>query len=239
MLRGTLVLFAGAFTVVILRRRLFSHHWLGMVLITAGAALVGASSIIYSSHDAAGDAGPSLLAALRAALGGGGGRSDGAGGGVAAAPLFGDILVVCAQAFNALQFILEEKFLTQYKVPALLAVGIEGLWGLALCLVAMPIASFARGRDGVVIDDAAAAVRQIAGHGELAAAVALSVFSIACFNFFGAHGAKPSRGRPGLLQTCLYRLSPRAAAAACPLLIVFSPPPAAPPAALPPPKASP
>ena len=29
MLRGTLVLFAGLFTVVLLRRPLYIHHWLG------------------------------------------------------------------------------------------------------------------------------------------------------------------------------------------------------------------
>lgn len=51
MLRGTLVIFAGLLTIVLLKRRLFNHHWLGMVLITAGAALVGASSIIYSSSE--------------------------------------------------------------------------------------------------------------------------------------------------------------------------------------------
>lgn len=34
----------------------------------------------------------------------------------AAAPLFGDLLVVGAQMFTALQFILEEKFLVKYKV---------------------------------------------------------------------------------------------------------------------------
>lgn len=48
MLRGTLVLFAGTFTVIILRRSLYSHHWLGMVLITAGAAIVGAASVLHS-----------------------------------------------------------------------------------------------------------------------------------------------------------------------------------------------
>ena len=47
MLRGTLVLFAGLLTIVILKRRLHTHHWLGMALIVAGAALVGASSIIF------------------------------------------------------------------------------------------------------------------------------------------------------------------------------------------------
>ena len=43
MLRGTLVIFAGLLTIVVLKRRLHVHHWLGIVLITAGAALVGAS----------------------------------------------------------------------------------------------------------------------------------------------------------------------------------------------------
>jgi hypothetical protein len=40
----------------------------------------------------------------------------GGGPGVAAAPLLGDLLVVGAQMFTALQFILEEKFLVKYKV---------------------------------------------------------------------------------------------------------------------------
>ena len=50
MLRGTLVLFAGLLTIVLLKRRLHIHHWLGMVLIVAGAALVGASSVIFDSN---------------------------------------------------------------------------------------------------------------------------------------------------------------------------------------------
>ncbi|KIZ04060.1 Uncharacterized protein MNEG_3904 [Monoraphidium neglectum] len=204
MLRGTLVLFAGMFTVVILRRRLFSHHWLGMVLITAGAALVGASSIIYAQDDAVAGAHNGLSLREQAALlphlpahvwqvlrhgKHGGGGDGGSGGGAAAAataaaPLFGDVLVVCAQAFTALQFILEEKFLVQYKVPALLAVGLEGCWGFALCALAMPVLTFVRGGDGLPIDDAAGAAREVLGNGALAAAILVSVFSIACFNFF-------------------------------------------------------
>lgn len=51
MLRGTLVLFAGLLTIVMLKRRLHTHHWLGMALIVAGAALVGASSVIFDAAD--------------------------------------------------------------------------------------------------------------------------------------------------------------------------------------------
>ncbi|KAI8462765.1 MAG: hypothetical protein J3K34DRAFT_527501 [Monoraphidium minutum] len=218
MLRGTLVLFAGMFTVLILRRRLFSHHWLGMVLITAGAALVGASSILYAQDDAAAAAGGgggaashlgfrAALAALPALPGHvltvltTGARpdyshldADAAAAAAAAAPLFGDVLVVCAQAFNALQFILEEKFLVQYKVPALLAVGLEGCWGFALCALALPALALARGGDGLPLDDAPAAAAQVAAHGALAAAVGVSVVSIACFNFFGISVTKSLSG---------------------------------------------
>ncbi len=216
MLRGTLVLFAGAFTVVILRRRLFSHHWLGMVLITAGAALVGASSIIYAQEDADGGSngsnnGASLGGRLWRAFahGPGGGAAAGATSSAAGAPLFGDILVVCAQAFNALQFILEEKFLVKYKVPALLAVGIEGCWGLLLCAVALPVLSFVKAGDGLPVDDAAGAVREIAAHGQLAAAIALSVVSIACFNFFGGlrGGGRERCGDYGQKPNLLNQLS--------------------------------
>lgn len=151
MLRGTLVLFAGMFTISILRRRLYIHNWLGMVLITAGAALVGASSVLH--QESAGHNNTSLIpagsslglyvqnttaaaglhlhysagysrVASRGLLGPQGGLLNhtnsrvlgGESSDVAAAPLFGDILVVIAQMFTALQFITEEKYLVQFKV---------------------------------------------------------------------------------------------------------------------------
>ena len=40
MLRGTLVLFAGGFTMLVLRRKLFIHHILGMILITVSRLYV-------------------------------------------------------------------------------------------------------------------------------------------------------------------------------------------------------
>lgn len=166
MLRGTLVLFAGMFTITILRRQLYIHNWLGMVLITAGAALVGASSVLYqgpNGHDdtnlmpaAAGLGATShnATAAVRShlhysasysrvasrgmldiqdltspetavasrhaglfgwALGSSSSLLGDGSAAVAAAPLFGDILVVVAQMFTALQFIMEEKYLVQFK----------------------------------------------------------------------------------------------------------------------------
>jgi hypothetical protein len=101
MLRGTLVLFAGMFTVLILRRQLYIHHWLGMVLITAGAALVGASSVLYAGKaggSASGGGGSRALRAwglgagvVQAPAGFGGGLHDsGSDAPVAEAPLLGE-----------------------------------------------------------------------------------------------------------------------------------------------------
>ena len=38
-----------------------------------------------------------------------------------------------------LQFILEEKFLAKYRMQPLLAVGLEGAWGVVLSLCALPL----------------------------------------------------------------------------------------------------
>ncbi|MEW5314032.1 MAG: hypothetical protein WDW38_005560 [Sanguina aurantia] len=126
MLRGTLVLFAGFFTVTILRRRLYIHHYMGTIskCSTHTGWLPPTQTQGSENVDAA------------------------------SAPLFGDMMVVAAQAFAALQFILEEKFVSEYKVPTLLAVGLEGSWGMGLALLALPLSSYLTGPDGGPLDDA-------------------------------------------------------------------------------------
>lgn len=76
-------------------------------------------------------------------------------------PVFGDILVVVAQVAAALQFIIEEKYLAKYRVPALLGVGLEGMWGLVLSAIALPVLSIVKGSDGLAVDSLFSAVREI------------------------------------------------------------------------------
>ena len=76
-------------------------------------------------------------------------------------PVLGDILVVIAQIAAALQFIIEEKYLAKYRVPALLGVGLEGMWGLALSAIALPILSIVKGPDGMPLDSLITAGREI------------------------------------------------------------------------------
>lgn len=64
------------------------------------------------------------------------------------------------QAFTALQFILEEKYVAKYRVPVLLAVGLEGAWGLLLCACVLPVLATLHGQDGLPLDDAIKVCRQ-------------------------------------------------------------------------------
>jgi hypothetical protein len=74
------------------------------------------------------------------------------------------------------------------QVPALLAVGLEGCWGLLLCAFVLPITTLVKGSNGLPLDDAVAAVRQIFSNNFLGLAVYSSILSIAFFNFFGVSG---------------------------------------------------
>lgn len=52
-----------------------------------------------------------------------------------------------------------DRIVCRYRVPALLAVGLEGFWGLALSLIALPILGAVRGSDGLPLDSARQAWR--------------------------------------------------------------------------------
>ena len=82
-------------------------------------------------------------------------------------PVLGDILVVVAQMAAALQFIIEEKYLAKYRVPALLGVGLEGMWGLLLSAIALPVLSIVKGSDGMAIDSLVTAFKEIANSWQL------------------------------------------------------------------------
>lgn len=167
MLRGTLVCFAGGLTIVVLGRKLHNHNWLGIVLITAGAALVGASSILYKKDSDVKSA-PN--------------------------PLLGDILVICAQLLNALQFILEEKYLRKLHPPVLLAVGAEGVVGTLLCAAVLPMLAFLDSSIGIPIDDIVGGFREIASDRTLRWTTVFTVLSIAAFNFSGVSVTKRLSG---------------------------------------------
>jgi hypothetical protein len=79
-------------------------------------------------------------------------------------------------------------------VPALLAVGLEGFWGVVICAVGLPLLALFKDASGAPFDDALAAVREIRGSQQLQVAVGGSIISIAFFNFFGISVTKSLSG---------------------------------------------
>jgi drug/metabolite transporter (DMT)-like permease len=49
MLRATLIIFTAMFSVIILKMKLYRHHYLSLVLIMIGLVLVGLSQVFYPS----------------------------------------------------------------------------------------------------------------------------------------------------------------------------------------------
>lgn len=168
MLRGSVVVFTGILSVVVLQRRLQAHHWLGMALVCVGTLIVGCSSMIPSSnHDG------STPAVLKPSN-----------------PVLGNIIIVAAQVIVAAQMVIEERFLGRYDVHALEAVGWEGIWGVLFLSVGLVVMYFVPlGTDvcsgHACVENALNAIREMSVSPFLVAAILGNVVSIAFFNFFG------------------------------------------------------
>lgn len=157
MLRGCVVVFTGVFSVIFLRRKQWAFHWVAMFFIVAGVAVVGLVSVLNSDS------------------------SSGTN------PIVGDLLVVLAQVFTATQFIVEEKFLGSYNVPPLQGVGFEGVFGVCILAMLMPIVYFAIGINQAVGNqfDIRFAFEQFIASPEILVSSIGCIFSIAFFNFCG------------------------------------------------------
>ncbi|KAH6932800.1 hypothetical protein HPB50_009597 [Hyalomma asiaticum] len=99
MLRGAVIIFTGLLSVAFLGRRLRTYEWIGILTVMCGLVVVGLSDILFPDSHAT--KGPNSI-------------------------ITGDLLIVLAQVITASQMVIEEKFVTKYKVAPLQAVGWEG-----------------------------------------------------------------------------------------------------------------
>mmetsp|Transcript_38403 Transcript_38403/g.74483 ORF Transcript_38403/g.74483 Transcript_38403/m.74483 type:complete len:532 (+) Transcript_38403:184-1779(+) len=158
MLRGSVMIFTGIFSIIFLGRKLGKHQWIGMVVVMAGLALVGVSSVLAPS-----------------------------GGEGAPNPLGGIIVIIIAQLVQATQMVVEEKFLTKYEgIEPLQAVGWEGFWGfLVLSTLLVPMYWIPGTATGGRLENALDAFVQIGNSYVVMAAILGNIVSIGFFNFFG------------------------------------------------------
>jgi hypothetical protein len=170
MLRGSVVVFTGILSVLVLHRKLKAFHWLGMALVCAGALVVGSSSLV-SPQPSSDTSVPAIPAPSN--------------------PFLGNILIVCAQVIVAVQMVIEEKIFSRYKdIHPLQAVGWEGIFGfffVSFGLCAMFFIPYGSDMcDGhVCVENALHALSELSVSPYLCAAVVGNMLSVAFFNFFG------------------------------------------------------
>ncbi|KAH6568658.1 hypothetical protein BASA50_008016 [Batrachochytrium salamandrivorans] len=188
MLRGSVVLFTGTLSVLFLGRRHPLYRWFALITVVLGVAIVGLSGIMTSP---ASDHTPSLasdysnnITLLASSTDGMAVQENPAQAGGYAVGIF---LVVLAQIFTALQFVLEEKIMAKYEVPALKAVGLEGLFGLICVAIGMPMLHYAFGVHGPPGNyfDMFAGYHMVVDHPQVLWAGVGIIFSIAFFNWLG------------------------------------------------------
>jgi drug/metabolite transporter (DMT)-like permease len=159
MTRGAIVIFTCLFSVVFLGKRQHRYHMAGVFLVFLGITLVSLSTYINPMAAAHGHA--------QVAPGSGSGR------------MFGISLCLLAQVFQATMLVYEEKIMSQYSVPPLRVVGMEGMFGMifgAGILIVMNVSQ---------VESTPVALHQVGHSTPLMLAILGSICSIAVFNFSG------------------------------------------------------
>ncbi|EXJ81498.1 hypothetical protein A1O3_07791 [Capronia epimyces CBS 606.96] len=206
MTRGALVLFVGLFSVLFLKRRLFLYHWISLVIVVLGVAVVGLAGAIYSGdknaqasntdngeflHDALLTARELVVRAVDPAV---------------VRTILGICLIAVAQIFTATQFCLEEWILEQYALEPLKVVAWEGLFGFLVTVVAQVILHFTvgvskSGKYGYF--DASEGYRQVLTNRAIGISSLAIMVSIGGFNFFGLSVTRTiSATSRSIIDTC-------------------------------------
>ena len=200
MFRGSLIIFTAIFSVIFLKNKLYKHHFLALFFVISGLMLVGLSSELFPPDN----------------------DPECGSGGDSKTSITGIILVIIAQLFSATQFIVEEKFMKNYKCHPLKAVGWEGIWGSSFYLIFLIIFQFIPCGDNwntdlrkdicsqneageYLLENSIFAFKQMGNDGKLLFYVILYIFSIALFNFVGIsvtkYASSPARAVVDTIRT--------------------------------------
>ncbi|KAL4494117.1 hypothetical protein ABPG72_016073 [Tetrahymena utriculariae] len=113
MVRGGGLIFTTIFSVVFLKRKIYRHHYLGLLIVMIGITTAGVVVTLKSSS-----------------------------GGDQSKIILGIILLVCSFITFSSQIIIEEKFFHQYELNPFQTVGIEGCWGILICGIFVAIFNY-------------------------------------------------------------------------------------------------
>lgn len=155
MTRGAIVIFTCALSMLVLKRRQYKYHMVGVFMVFIGITLVSLSTFYNPSHHSTDSPGSSR------------------------AKILGISLCIGAQIFQASMLVYEESIMSKYPAPPLLVVGMEGTFGIGVGVVLLSILN------PMGIESTPNALYQMGHSTPLLMAVVASIFSIAFFNFSG------------------------------------------------------
>ena len=193
MIRGTIVLFVGLFSVMFLRRRLNAWKWISLFIVVGGVAIVGLAGIIEQKHatvpgQQAIDKTQHDLTSRSSDIFQRAVKVQKNSPTPALQTLLGIFLIALAQIFTATQFVLEESIMHHFSLTPLGVVGWEGTFGLSITLLIQLIAHLAYGRTSAGRGghfDMTQGWREMTGHSTVLISSFLIMISIGGFNYFG------------------------------------------------------
>jgi drug/metabolite transporter (DMT)-like permease len=112
MMGGFVVFIVAILSIIFLKRRFHRHHWSGLVLIFSGICMVATAALIEKGGKTRGNA------------------------------TLGVIMMIASIIVQGCQYIVEEKLLGSYYLSPLKAVGWEGITGVVLFVIILPILQF-------------------------------------------------------------------------------------------------
>jgi len=120
MLRGCSIIFSAILSIIFLKRKLYSFHWIGILITFIGLGIVGASSLLATDSRVESTTGEML---------------------------FGFMMLGIGLLANSTQIVVEELFLKKRNIPPALVVGSEGAWGIMGMAVTLTILYYIPGKD--------------------------------------------------------------------------------------------
>lgn len=220
MTRGALVLFVGLFSVIFLKRKLYAFHWVSLVIVVLGVALVGLAGAIWSGKAPADapDHSPELKTVVLLLRDAAVEVADPA----VVQTVIGIFLIAGAQIFTASQFCLEvsppftvsatyaditqEWILENYALEPLKVVAWEGIFGFSVTVIIQIILHFTVGvsRSGKYgYFDADEGYREIFTNRAIGISSLFIMVSIGGFNFFGLSVTRSiSATSRSIIDTC-------------------------------------
>ena len=122
-----MIVFTGILSTFVLRRRLQSYRWIGIVFVIIGLSIVGLCDIVFKPNvdPNTNSYANSSFSSIHEFYGVSKPRIEEPSNHTGNQQLIGDVLIVCAQVIVASQMVYEEKIVSRYVLNFFLLKGIQ------------------------------------------------------------------------------------------------------------------